>query len=120
VSKASFLHLIIRLILGHARDILNGLRSVGFKVFDGINGTGSSLLARTKGGGYYLGKNSFQIVPSGSTVLRFNIDTGTCQLIVDRKIKLKNDSHIAKITENGLEFENGSELPADVIVFATG
>ncbi|KAF7778399.1 hypothetical protein Agabi119p4_2744 [Agaricus bisporus var. burnettii] len=83
------------------RDTLDGLRSVGFRLFDGINGTGSSLLARIKAGGYYL-------------------DTGTCQLVIDKKIKLKNDSRIAEIKENSLKFENGSEVPADVIIFATG
>lgn len=50
----------------------------------------------------------------------FNIDTGTCQLVIDKKIKLKNDSRIAEIKENSLKFENGSEVPADVIIFATG
>jgi hypothetical protein len=100
--------------------MLDGLRSVGFKVFDGINGTGSSLLARTKGGGYYLGENSFCTNTGDTAISRFNIDTGTCQLIIDKKIKLKSDSNISKITENSLEFENGSELPADVIIFATG
>jgi len=33
---------------------------------------------------------------------------------------LKNDSQIAHFTGTGLKFENGSELPADVVVFATG
>lgn len=46
------------LLLCYARDTLDGLRSVGFRLFDGINGTGSSLLARIKAGGYYLGTNS--------------------------------------------------------------
>ncbi|XP_006457702.1 hypothetical protein AGABI2DRAFT_190142 [Agaricus bisporus var. bisporus H97] len=83
------------------KDTLAGLRQVGFKLTDGIKGTGFGLLAWSKAGGYYL-------------------DTGTSQLIIDKKIKLKNDSGISEITENGIKFENGSELPADVIVFATG
>jgi NAD(P)H-nitrite reductase large subunit len=41
-------------------------------------------------------------------------------MIIDGKIKLKNDSQIAEFTETGIKFENGSELPADVVVFATG
>ncbi len=48
------------------------------------------------------------------------LDTGASQLIIDLKIKLKNDSTISEITETGLKFENGSELPADAIIFATG
>jgi NAD(P)H-nitrite reductase large subunit len=41
-------------------------------------------------------------------------------MIVDGKIKLKNDSLIERFTPTGLRFENGSELPADVVLFATG
>ncbi|KDR66349.1 hypothetical protein GALMADRAFT_217076 [Galerina marginata CBS 339.88] len=36
------------------------------------------------------------------------------------KIKLKNDSPIESFTVTGNKFVNGSELPADVLVFATG
>ncbi|KAJ6605473.1 hypothetical protein DFH09DRAFT_1242201 [Mycena vulgaris] len=62
---------------------------------------GLVLLARGRAGGYY-------------------IDVGASQLIIDRKIKLKNDSQISEFTERGLKFEDGSELYADVAVFATG
>ena len=48
------------------------------------------------------------------------VETGASQLIIDGKIKLKNDSQIKTFTENSLQFENGSELPADVVVFCTG
>lgn len=43
-------------------------------------------------------------------------------MIIDGKIKRKNDSQIKAFTgtQNGLLFENGSELPADVVVFGTG
>ena len=41
-------------------------------------------------------------------------------MIADGKIKLKNDSQIKSFTETGLLFEDGSQLPADVVVFATG
>jgi len=32
----------------------------------------------------------------------------------------RNDSHIGRFTETGIKFQNGAELPADVVVFATG
>ncbi|KAF5347990.1 hypothetical protein D9756_010150 [Leucocoprinus leucothites] len=83
------------------KELLDGLKNVGFKLTDGINGTGFGILAWSKAGGYYL-------------------DTGASQLIIDKKIKLKNDSKLVEITETGLKFENGSELEADVIVFCTG
>jgi NADH dehydrogenase FAD-containing subunit len=40
-------------------------------------------------------------------------------MIIERKIKLKHGT-ISRITKTGLEFEDGSTIPADVIVFATG
>ena len=48
------------------------------------------------------------------------LDVGGSQYIIDGKIKLKNDSQIQGFTTNGLKFEDGSELEADVIVFCTG
>lgn len=48
------------------------------------------------------------------------VDAGGSQLIIDGKIKLKNGSQIKMFNEQGLKFEDGSELPADVVVFATG
>ena len=46
-------------------------------------------------------------------------DAGASQLIIDGKIKLKNGS-VKSFTEDGLVFEDGSQLNADVVVFATG
>ena len=50
----------------------------------------------------------------------FCLDVGASQLIVDGKIKLKNDSLISHFEEDGIVFENGSKLPADVVIYATG
>ncbi|KAH8999821.1 FAD/NAD-P-binding domain-containing protein [Lactarius hatsudake] len=83
------------------RETLDGLRRVGFRLNTGIDGTGFILLAWTKASGYYF-------------------DVGASQLIIDGKIKLKNDSQISRFTKNGLEFTNGSTLDADTVVFATG
>ena len=47
-------------------------------------------------------------------------DVGASQLIIDGKIKLKNDAQIARFTQNGLEFDDGSTLDADAVIFATG
>ncbi|KAF5389572.1 hypothetical protein D9757_004106 [Collybiopsis confluens] len=81
--------------------LLEGLHKRGFRTNLGLDGTGFGMLAWTKASGYYL-------------------DVGASQMIVDGKIKLKNDSLLHSFTETGLKFENGSELPADVVVFATG
>ncbi|KAJ7752730.1 hypothetical protein DFH07DRAFT_516852 [Mycena maculata] len=83
------------------KELLDGLRKRGFRLNLGYKDAGFSLAVWENAGGYYL-------------------DVGTSQLIVDGNIKLKNDSPIERFTPGGLRFENGSELPADVVVFATG
>lgn len=70
-----------------------------------------------RGGGYYIGKCSPEFIMIIDTP---RIDVGHSQLIIDGKIKLKNDSNIAGFTKTGLKFENGTELPADVVIFSTG
>ena len=47
-------------------------------------------------------------------------DVGASQLLIDGKIKLKNDSRIRRFTKTGFEFEDGSTVDADVVMFATG
>ncbi|EAU90811.1 monooxygenase [Coprinopsis cinerea okayama7 len=83
------------------KPILDALHKVGFRTNLGYQDSGVALLAWGRGGGYYL-------------------DTGASGLIAEGKIKLKNDSQIKEFTERGLRFEDGSELQADVVLFATG
>ncbi|KIJ68134.1 hypothetical protein HYDPIDRAFT_107789 [Hydnomerulius pinastri MD-312] len=83
------------------KELLDGLRKVGFKLTFGEDDSGFLLLAWKKAGGYYL-------------------DVGASQMIIDGKIKLKSDGPIKKFTPTGLLFEDGSTLDADVVIFATG
>ncbi|KAJ7135908.1 hypothetical protein C8R44DRAFT_769283 [Mycena epipterygia] len=83
------------------KELLDGLRKRGFRTSFGYKNAGFLLALWEKAGGYY-------------------IDVGVSQLIAAGKIKIKNDSLIERFTPGGLKFENGSELPADVVVFATG
>ncbi|KAI6115926.1 hypothetical protein F5141DRAFT_1212525 [Pisolithus sp. B1] len=92
---------VIKVIAEADKDILDGLRRVGFKLNMGEDGPGIIQLAMKKLGGYY-------------------VDDGASQKIIDGKIKLKADGHIARFTPTGLLFEDGSTLDADVVVFATG
>ena len=48
------------------------------------------------------------------------LDVGASKLIIEGKIKLKNDSLISYFTKDSIVFEDGSALPADVVIFATG
>ena len=49
----------------------------------------------------------------------YYIDIGASQLIIDGQIKLKR-GQVSEITENTVVLEDGTSLPADVIVYATG
>ncbi|KAJ3901259.1 hypothetical protein F5879DRAFT_1011498 [Lentinula edodes] len=88
-------------VAADSRELIEGLLRRGFRVNKGIEGTGAMVLHLTIGSGYYL-------------------DTGASQLIIDGKIKLKNDSLLQSFTPTGLKFEDGSEISADVVVYATG
>ncbi|KAG9312805.1 FAD/NAD(P)-binding domain-containing protein [Chiua virens] len=83
------------------KELLDGLRRVGFKLTFGEDDSGCLQLAFGKAGGYYF-------------------DVGASQLIIDGKIKLKSDGPVKKFIPAGLLFEDGSTLDADVVVFATG
>lgn len=85
----------------HDAELLTGLEKAGFKLDQGPDGAGLFMKYFQRGGGYY-------------------IDVGASQLIIDGKIKIKQGQEIAEILPNGMKFADGSELPADEIVFATG
>lgn len=50
----------------------------------------------------------------------YYIDVGASDLIAEGKIKLKSGVEVSEITEKGVRLSDGSELPADLIVYATG
>ncbi|KZT62299.1 FAD/NAD(P)-binding domain-containing protein [Calocera cornea HHB12733] len=83
------------------RVLLEGLDGVGFMRNDGPDGSGFVSLALSRAGGYYL-------------------DVGASQLIIDGKIGLKNRCEIDRFTPTGVQFTDGTELPVDLVVFATG
>lgn len=83
------------------KETLEKLEKAGFKVDYGYDGTGFIMKYFIRGGGYY-------------------IDVGCSKLIGDGKIKVKQGKEITEIAEDGLIFEDGSKLEADVIVLATG
>lgn len=50
----------------------------------------------------------------------YYFDFGACAKIEDGHIKVKSDSPVQEFTRSGLRFEDGNELEADIIIFATG
>jgi len=92
---------VTQLVAEDDKEMLSGLEKAGFKVDYGYEGSGLFMKYLISGGGYY-------------------IDVGCSQMIVDGKIKIKQGKEIAKIVADGVVFEDGSKLEADVIVLATG
>lgn len=77
------------------------LEAAGFMLDWGDDGSGLFMKYLRRGSGYY-------------------IDVGASQLIIDGKIKLKSGHGVDHITEHAVVLTDGTELPADVIVYATG
>ncbi|MDN5003419.1 flavin-containing monooxygenase [Bradyrhizobium sp. GCM10027634] len=86
---------------GLDRELLDGLRRVGFKLDFGEAGTGWQFKYLTRGGGYY-----------------FNV--GCSNLIVEGAIKLKQFEDIESFTPDGARMRDGTTIAADLIVLATG
>ncbi|MDA9865403.1 NAD(P)/FAD-dependent oxidoreductase [bacterium] len=82
------------------KNLYDRLRKVGFRLDFGEDESGLFMKYLRRGSGYY-------------------IDVGASDLIADGKIKLAQGQVVA-ITEAGLTLEDGTELAADLIVFATG
>jgi putative flavoprotein involved in K+ transport len=82
-------------------DLYDRLRKVGFMLDFGDDGSGLFMKYLRRGSGYY-------------------IDVGASDLIADGKIKLKSGVNIAEIKEHSVVLSDGAELPADLIVLATG
>ncbi|MBK3660905.1 NAD(P)/FAD-dependent oxidoreductase [Bradyrhizobium diazoefficiens] len=83
------------------KELLDGLRRVGFKLDFGEAGTGWQFKYLTRGGGYY-----------------FNV--GCSNLIVEGAIKLKQFEDIEGFTADGARMTDGSTIAADLIVLSTG
>lgn len=83
------------------KDLLTGLERAGFKIDYGEDGSGLFMKYLRRGGGYY-------------------IDVGASQLIADGKILVKQGVEIERFTATGVEFTDGTELAADIVVLATG
>jgi putative flavoprotein involved in K+ transport len=76
------------------------LEKAGFQLDFGDDESGLFLKYLRRGSGYY-------------------IDVGASELVANGSVKLKNGA-IDRVAETGLVMKDGSELPADLIVWATG
>lgn len=53
-------------------------------------------------------------------VNNYYIDVGASQMIIDGKIKVESGSGVARLTENSVLLEDGREIAADAVIYATG
>jgi putative flavoprotein involved in K+ transport len=77
------------------------LEKAGFKLDFAEDGTGIAAKYLRSASGYY-------------------IDVGACEMIADGRIALKSGCGISRLSEHGVEMDDGTFLPADIIVYATG
>jgi len=77
------------------------LEKAGFMLDFGDDGSGLFMKYLRRGSGYY-------------------IDVGASELVANGSIKLKSGVDIKRIKEHSVELSDGTELPADLLVYATG
>lgn len=82
------------------KDFYARLEAAGFDLDFGDDDSGLFMKYLRRGSGYY-------------------IDVGACELIADGSIKLAH-GEVDRLTENSVILADGTELPADVVVYATG
>ncbi|WP_016855337.1 NAD(P)/FAD-dependent oxidoreductase [Halomonas smyrnensis] len=82
-------------------DFYRRLEAAGFLLDFGADDSGLFLKYLRRGSGYY-------------------IDVGACELVANGDIKLRSDVSIERINPHSVTLTDGSELPADLIVYATG
>src|SRR4051812_9806304 len=83
------------------KDLLEGLKRVGFKLDFGEDNTGWQFKYLTRGGGYY-----------------FNV--GCSDLIVKGDIALRQFADLDTFTVDGADMKDGKTVAADLVVLATG
>ena len=82
-------------------DLYSKLERAGFMFDFGDDESGLGMKYLRRGSGYY-------------------IDVGASDLVADGRIKLKTRVTVEEITAHSVKFSDGTELPADIIVYATG
>ena len=82
-------------------DLYARLEKAGFMLDFGDDGSGLFMKYLRRGSGYY-------------------IDVGASELVANGQIKLKSGVTIERINPSSVTLTDGTELPADLIVYATG
>ncbi|HVY14012.1 MAG TPA: NAD(P)/FAD-dependent oxidoreductase [Rhodopila sp.] len=83
------------------KEMIAGLKRIGFKHDVGEDETGHQMKYRRRGGGY-------------------NLDAGSSALMIKGEIGLLHYDRIERFCAEGARLKDGSTVPADLIVLATG
>ena len=83
------------------KDMIEGLKGIGFKYDVGEDETGHQMKYRRRGGGY-------------------NLDAGSSELMIKGEIGLLQNERIERYCAEGALLKDGTIVPADVIVLGTG
>jgi len=83
------------------REMIDGLKRIGFKHDVGEDGTGHQMKYFRRGGGY-------------------NLDAGSSALMINGEIGLLQYDRIDRFTRDGVRLKDGNSASADLIVLATG
>jgi putative flavoprotein involved in K+ transport len=81
--------------------LLEGLEKRGFRLTFGQDGTGWQMMYAQRGGGYYF-------------------DAGCSQMIIDGTVGLIQFADIERFVADGALMKDGTVVPADLVVLATG
>lgn len=82
-------------------DLYSRLEKAGFLLDFGVDGSGLFMKYLRRGSGYY-------------------IDVGASELVANGSIHLKSGVNIEQIKPRSVTLSDGTELPADLLVYATG
>ena len=82
-------------------ELYAGLEKAGFLYNFGEDGSGIHSLYLRRGAGYY-------------------IETGASRMIIEGRIRLRSGVSVEAMNERSVWLSEGEELPADLVVFATG
>jgi len=83
------------------KDLLDSLRSAGFKTYFGRDGTGFQMMFMRGEGGYY-------------------IDVGCSKFIADGTIGVIQAEDTAGLVKNGLQMKDGRVVDCEAVILATG
>ena len=82
-------------------DLYARLEKAGFMLDFGVDGSGLFMKYLRRGSGYY-------------------IDVGASELVANGSVKLKSGVSIERINPRSVTLTDGTELPADLLIYATG